>query len=584
MKGAKGSAGSGSSFEKPEMKKIGKYRILGVLGKGGMGIVYKARDPDIDRDVAIKTIRFDTLTDGEEKDQMMLRFVREARAAGKLSHPNIITIYDVGREKDITYIVMQCIDGQSLQALIDSGRTFSPQEIVDLLKPICDSLDYAHQNGIVHRDIKPGNIIIDESGKPYLADFGVARVETSTLTQSGTTVGTLSYMSPEQVMGKEVDSRSDIFALGIILYELLAGKKPFSGDNLSTIVYKIVNEDPPRLTEMNIDLPKGYETAIQRALAKNAQDRYQNCGEMIADLENPAHLAEQTLAYEMTKNKNVTVEANRKPWLFLALGILGLVILAGGSYMLFFQKPSLSSGLSSKAEPDQNDAISSVTRSAGPAATILSPEDPDIVKLKEAFENKNYENAIKLAEQVLSGAPDSAVARDYLDRAKGELLAAEIAPILQSGIAAYNKGSFSRCLREMEKVLELDKNNKEAQKYSFLADTSMARPAILALIESHRVAEENEDLLAVLSHVGSPALAEQLQSEYRLLFNGYDGIKSIISDIRVNFSSRTKATASFSGLLTADYLKDGKKKIIFEGVKNWELTRQGKTWAITRIW
>jgi len=210
------------------MKKIGKYEILGTLGKGGMGIVYKALDPDIEREVAIKTLRFDTLSESMEKEELLTRVIREAKAAGRLNHPGIITIYDVVRDEDLTYIVMQYVDGPSLQALIDSGKSFSPQETIDILKPVSDALDFAHQGGIVHRDIKPANILIDKSGQPFLADFGVARIETSTLTMAGTTVGTLSYMSPEQVKGQTVDKRSDIFALGVILYELLTGKKPFS--------------------------------------------------------------------------------------------------------------------------------------------------------------------------------------------------------------------------------------------------------------------------------------------------------------------------------------------------------------------
>ena len=240
----RGPRGEAVPLEQHPVEKVGKYRILGILGKGGMGIVYKGLDPDIDRKVAVKTIRFDTFADGPVKEEMLTRVMREAKAAGSLTHPNIVTIYDVIRESDLTFIVMQYVDGQTLQSLIESGKNFSPQDVIGILKPVADALDYAHENGIVHRDIKPANILIDKAGKPFLADFGVARMETSTMTGPGTTIGTLSYMSPEQVMGKTVDGRADIFALGVILYELLTGQKPFAGDNLSTIVYKIVHEEP----------------------------------------------------------------------------------------------------------------------------------------------------------------------------------------------------------------------------------------------------------------------------------------------------------------------------------------------------
>jgi serine/threonine protein kinase len=291
--------GQSVPLEQRPVEKIGKYRILGVLGRGGMGIVYKGLDPDIERDVAVKTIRLDTLTDGPVKEEMLTRVGREAKAAGRLSHPNIITIYDVFRESDLTFIVMQYVDGQSLQAMIESGKSFSPQEVLRIIKPLAEALDYAHENGIVHRDVKPANILIDKSGKPYLADFGVARVETSTMTGPGTTVGTLSYMSPEQVMGRTADGRADFFALGVILYELLAGQKPFAGDNLSTIVYKIVHEEPRLITEIKQDLPRGYETVIRRALAKKPEDRYQNGRELIRDLEDPDNLSAAARDYEL---------------------------------------------------------------------------------------------------------------------------------------------------------------------------------------------------------------------------------------------------------------------------------------------
>ncbi len=515
------------------MKKIGKYKILGILGKGGMGIVYKALDPDIEREVAIKTIRFDTLTDGTEKDDLMARFMREARAAGKLAHPNIVTIYDVGREKDLTYIVMQYVEGQNLQGLVYSGKKFSCQEIIELMRPICDSLDYAHENGIVHRDIKPANIMIDKSGKPFLADFGVARIETSTMTQVGTTVGTLSYMSPEQIQGQTVDGRSDIFALGVILYELLSGKKPFFGDNISTIVYKIVHEEPQRITEVNQDLPRGYELVIKKALAKNPEDRYQTCQQLVSDLENSGKILEQTLAYETDKEASIPARAKRKLSFVLSLAFFGVVVVAGGAYLL------------------------------------LSP--------------KSEKSSTKLAEDILTTQPNKQTVQDYLNRAKSEILAAQIAPILQSGISSYNAGYYGQCVQDMEKVLNLSKDHKEAQNYLFLADTALSKKDILALIERQRVAEENKDLPTVLSHVDSPALAGRIQTKYKLLFNAYDGIKSSISNISVNFSSRSEARASFSHLLTAVYKKDGKTKIVSKGVKNWQFRKQGRAWKLAGI-
>lgn len=290
------------------MKKIGKYEIVNILGKGAMGIVYKALDPDINREVAIKTIRFDLAHEDSENEEIMQRFMREAQAAGKLSHPNIITIYDVGREESLTYIVMQMIEGKSLQRVIAAGEKLTTQEIVDLMTQICNALDYAHRNGIVHRDMKPGNILLDKEGRPFICDFGVARVDTSTLTQSGTAVGTPSYMSPEQVMGKKVDKRSDIFSLGCILFELLTGRRPFEAESITTVIYKIINEEPPSLSEVKKGLPVGFEHIIDKALAKDANARYQSCTELAADLRQVSTLSEKTIAITTPKAEVPKVE------------------------------------------------------------------------------------------------------------------------------------------------------------------------------------------------------------------------------------------------------------------------------------
>jgi tRNA A-37 threonylcarbamoyl transferase component Bud32/tetratricopeptide (TPR) repeat protein len=568
------------------MKKIGKYEILGIIGKGGMGIVYKGLDPDIEREVAIKTIRVDTIMEGMEKEELLTRVIREAKAAGRLTHPNIITIYDVVRDKELTYIVMQYVDGSSLQALIESGKTHSPQEIIDILKPISDALDFAHRGGIVHRDIKPANILIDKTGKPFLADFGVARIETSTLTQAGTTVGTLSYMSPEQVKGQTVDKRSDIFALGVILYELLTRQKPFGGDNMSTIVYRIVHEEPERITNINKDLPPAYEGVIRKALAKNPEERYQSCRELIADLEEPGRMAEATEAYDFKDRE--TGKPKKRSRIFALSGALALiVIVAGGIFLLRSGRTGKTSSLSQGLETIKKEGLNPATRSASPSGGMpvspAGPSDEILVRLRENLENQNYPEAVRLAEEVLRQDGENALAKDILNKAGAEIKAAQVAPLLQSGIAGYNNGQYAQCIADMEKVLKIDKDNKDAQKYIFQADSALSRPEINALIERHRVAEENKDLLTVLDHMDSPTLAESQQAEYKMFFNGYDGIKSIISNVSINFSGRSSATVSFSQLLTAVYKKTGQRKIVFEGQKTWQMKKRGRDWKISAI-
>ena len=375
------------------MEKIGKYKISGILGKGAMGIVYKALDPDINREVAVKTVRFDLVSEDEsENEEIMERFMREAQSAGKLTHPNIITIFDVGREESLTYIVMQFIQGQSLQRLIASGEKLPTTEVVQLYEQICSALDYAHSFGIVHRDVKPGNILLNKEGKPFIVDFGVARVDTSTLTQSGTAVGTPSYMSPEQVMGKKVDNRSDIFSLGCILFELLTGRRPFEAESITTVIYKIINEEPPHLSEVKKGLPVGFGHIINKALAKDPKDRYQSCKELAADLHDLDQLSEKTIAITMAKEKPVAVKKVKKRRLGLKLGIsipAILVIIVGGAYFLHQKTGNV-------------PVLSSLLNKLKPAESLLIPESGAITPETKEIEGKVTPEGKKAGEPSLT--------------------------------------------------------------------------------------------------------------------------------------------------------------------------------------
>ena len=269
------------------MEQIGKYSIQGEISKGGMGIVYRGLDPYIGRTVAIKTIRLDVLRQEGSREEALKRFLREAQAAGNLSHPNIVTIYDVGEHEGLIYIAMEFIKGQSLESLLQQGRVFTLEEVIRLVGQIASALDYAHQKGIVHRDIKPANILVGEDLKVSIVDFGIARTSTSTstMTQAGVLLGTPRYMSPEQITGKKIDSRSDIFALGAILYEMLTRHNPFEGESITTVIYKIMHTEPEPLQRFNNQLPSGLDAVVRKALARDPDARYRTCGELQADLQ-----------------------------------------------------------------------------------------------------------------------------------------------------------------------------------------------------------------------------------------------------------------------------------------------------------
>ncbi|HYL61825.1 MAG TPA: serine/threonine-protein kinase [Candidatus Methylomirabilis sp.] len=266
--------------------KAGRYEILGELGRGAMGVVYRAKDPSIGRTVAVKTIRLSEEGTGMSHAQLVERFQTEARAAGLLTHPNIVVIYDVGEAEGVYYITMELVNGKSLQSLLDSGEKFMLPRTLRIAEQICSALQFAHSHNVVHRDIKPANIMLDKDDLVKITDFGTAKIMQYGASQQTSAVGTPAYMSPEQIKGKAVDGRTDIFSLGVMLYEMITGQKPFLAQDVATILYRILNEEPVPPHELNPSIPVGVSSTILKALAKSPHLRYENCRELLEDLKN----------------------------------------------------------------------------------------------------------------------------------------------------------------------------------------------------------------------------------------------------------------------------------------------------------
>ncbi|MFH2037508.1 MAG: serine/threonine-protein kinase [Candidatus Zixiibacteriota bacterium] len=266
------------------IKNLGRYKVIGVLGKGAMGTVYKGVDPAIDRNVALKTIRLDFVNDPSELEELKERLSREAKAAGMLSHPNIVTIYDVGSEGSLQYIAMEYLQGQTLEDMIRKKVKFNYRIISQIITQICTALDFAHNQGIVHRDIKPANIMVTNDYRVKVMDFGIARVDSSSMTRTGIAMGTPNYISPEQLQGKPVDKRCDIFSLGVLMYEMLLQRRPFRGENLTSLIYNIVNGEVELPSKVNKAIPLIFDRIIEKALAKDPANRYQHASEIAANL------------------------------------------------------------------------------------------------------------------------------------------------------------------------------------------------------------------------------------------------------------------------------------------------------------
>jgi len=276
-----------SGFAEQMPATIGRYQVQESIGYGAMGAVYKAFDPLIKRTLAIKTIRLDIPRQSPQYKSFIERFYHEARISGTLSHPNIVTLFDIGEEGGIPYLAMEFVEGETLSSLIERGGRFPPEKVIGLVSQVAAAVDYAHSKGVIHRDIKPSNLILFESERVKVTDFGIAKLVDSEMTQSGTLLGTPSYMSPEQAMGEKLDGRSDIFSLGVCAFEMLAGEQPFPGANVTSILYKLVHVDPiePANLEMNGLVPQKWHEVFNKVLAKKPDDRYQTASAFVQDLE-----------------------------------------------------------------------------------------------------------------------------------------------------------------------------------------------------------------------------------------------------------------------------------------------------------
>lgn len=386
------------------MNKLGKYQIRRTLGKGAMGVVYEGFDPVIERTVAIKTILPSQL-DGAQYAEVMARFKREAQAAGRLNHPGIVAIYDYGEEvpedldteeatmmapnakpaERVAYIAMEFIRGRELRDFFEKGERFPLDQVARIMGEILDALDHAHSQGVVHRDMKPANLIVLESGRIKVADFGIAHVEKSDLTRTGTLLGTPAYMSPEQFMGHPVDGRSDLFSCGVILYQLLTGEKPFAGESTTTIMYKVLREEPVPPSQINLALPAALDAVVKKALAKNPNERFQT-GQDFARLLQAAVSAqgESPVRTDASPGRADAAPVRAKPVeapparqrastspARAAVLLASVAAVAAGAY--FF--------LGSKSAPAPSAAVASSPAAVAPAAAPAPPTEPGTMVL-----------------------------------------------------------------------------------------------------------------------------------------------------------------------------------------------------------
>ena len=399
------------------MQTIGKYEVEKVLGRGGMGTVYQARDPVIHRTVALKT-----MTPGlAETPELKARFLREAQAAGGLRHQNIVTVYDLGEDHGQPYIAMELVEGQDLEKIIQTRQPLSVEWKIDVLRQVCEGLAFAHRAGIVHRDVKPANIRVTSDGEVKIMDFGIAHLQSSTMTKSGLVLGTVHYMAPEQVEGQKIDHRADIFSVGAIAYELLAYRRPFDGDSLTQVMFHIMRAEPDFTALPRTDFSPGLEAIVQRALAKPVAERYQSLDEMRDDLE---RLVRETAARLLAAQKDtaelVTAIAHAR-----AEGQLQKALVT--CRRLLQIDPGHAVGQQQLREVEEAIRVQEVEQLSGMALGYAADGDLDL--------------ALKIAGRVSRLAPESARYRDlavYLDEEVARRAVAALVTTAQEHIVLGN--------------------------------------------------------------------------------------------------------------------------------------------------
>ncbi|MEN3339043.1 MAG: eukaryotic-like serine/threonine-protein kinase [Acidobacteriota bacterium] len=526
------------------MQTIGRYKLLDTLGQGGMGVVYRAFDTLLERTVALKVIGAQIDSNPETRT----RFLREARAAGQLAHQNIVTIHDLGEHDGHPFLAMEYLEGQDLQQRLSGNVRMSLARKVDLAIDICEGLEYAHAHGVVHRDVKPANIFITTSGQVKILDFGLARLITSELTNSNMLMGTLNYMAPEQVRGERADHRADIFSVGVVLYELLGSKKAFEGDSFASTMYKILQEVPEPLWQVDATVPRALAGIVERALAKPLDERYQSMTALREDLVNYRDQIRKSDSGAAAAPVARPVSSADAPTMLSPGSAAGITWpnppgSGSGAAGAVDQRPS-SGPLTANSSFNARwpwiiaagavvalaaFAISSllVRRPAAPAAapkTVERSVAPDtsaaIAAAERALEAHDFAGAEGQAQAVLRQSPDDRDARRILDRARAA--GASVDNGLRQARASLASGDFQAASRAAGDVLTVAPANAEARQImeqgAARAGARTAADARLRMIGAREQARASKAPTLVASAYRAALRAEQ--AAQRLLAAG----------------------------------------------------------------
>jgi serine/threonine-protein kinase len=421
------------------LTKLGKYEIVAELGSGSMGVVYRGLDPRLGRPVALKTMSPSVAGNPE----LLKRFYREAQSAGSLRHPNIVTIYDIDEADGIPFIAMEFLEGEDLDKIISARKDVTVVKKLDIIIQSCKGLHYAHQHGIVHRDVKPGNIVLLNDGMVKIVDFGIARIGVASMTRTGMVLGTVMYMSPEQVKGVTVDARSDIFSLGIILYELLTFQSPFPGRDVPAILFKILNEPPQAITELLPNCPPQLEKIVLRALEKNREERYQSAEDMAFELQRVADSLKRSMVEIYLKQGQQSFQDRN----------------------LTVAKESLMRVLEIDSSHEVAKSLLEQVQSLIYERQRTQKVDDFIRQAKEALGAELYDDAVHILDEILRLDPQQPEARQYKQMAvERREVAHKLARLLERAEKLTADADFPAAKTELEAILAIDRNHPTARK------------------------------------------------------------------------------------------------------------------------
>ncbi len=547
---------------------FGRYEVIEEIGSGGMGSVYRVVDQQINEVVALKIIRPDIAMDSE----VIERFTQELKTARKIAHRNVCRMFDIGEDDGTHYITMEYVTGEDLRSLVKRIGQMTVSKTIDIAKQICAGLSEAHAVGVIHRDLKPQNIMIDRNGNVKIMDFGIARfVRTKGITTTGTIIGTPEYMSPEQAEGKGVDQRSDIYSLGVVLFEAATGAVPFDGETPLSVAMKHKLESAPDPRQFNAQIPADLGGLILKCLEKEKEDRYQTVAEIIADLdaiETETASRQKTGKAGTEKRRSTTRRiARKKSGLEKAL-IPGAVLLlvaalAFGGWKIWLQ-----------GKPPEEEQTPVVTLEETPATEREAPAGAETPKA----EAETQTGGIAPAEQEapVAASPEDEESRRR-EREEG------IAAGLAAAQRAFDRGSYQECLNQAQAVLKIDPQNSQARNYAVLAGEKLAEAEVSSLVDQYAQSLNTNGLMQFYRMRCTPKLFAEIGKETELFVSLYENFKCTVSDKSVRVTARDRAEATFSQRLLGTRKGTGSEQELSRGTVLWNLEKQERSWKISKI-